>query len=545
MRKRSDEGPVTVHAVAGTYTVLLGIDVEPGLVDGLLGFSVERVDHTEGERYFLPNYLLFALNDVGDDPDHSSRENPVQELVWGDYTAKPAHTYTYTVTGMHGEPGNLVGGPSASVQVSTEDPDDGTHGVWFNRGVVASQAYQARFGSKAPSEVANGEAYTWLSRGLEEAMVAFIGRAVDDSFALRAAFYEFTYDPVLNALKVASDAGADVKIVVHEVEDTTKKSNLKAIERTGIGALCAPRTQTAIAHNKFVVLLRDGKPLEVWTGSTNVTEGGIFGHANVGHRIGDAAVAQRYLDYWGELVKDPDEDTLKAFDDESPTFPQGRADGPEPVTIFSRRTHLDPLQWYCRLADTATSGVFLTAAFGLTAEIKPVFDGHRDYLRYLLLDLQNEKIDAVRREPGNVVAAGGFKAKGGFRKWIADGLKNLNGFVDYIHTKLMLIDPLSDDPIVLTGSANWSDESVRDNDENMVVIRGDTRVADIYLTEFMRLFNHYRLRGKADPKPDELEPGPGTSPAERGRLHLKETDEWARPFFVAGSPEAKERELFR
>jgi phosphatidylserine/phosphatidylglycerophosphate/cardiolipin synthase-like enzyme len=109
----------------------------------------------------------------------------------------------------------------------------------------------------------------------------------------------------------------------------------------------------------------------------------------------------------------------------------------------------------------------------------------------------------------------------------------------------MLIDPLSDDPITITGSANWSDESIKRNDENMVVIRGDTRVADIYLTEFMRLFNHYRLRGKAKSGPTQLEPGPGTSPAERRRLHLKTDNSWATPFFVADSPEAKERQLFR
>ena len=78
----------------------------------------------------------------------------------------------------------------------------------------------------------------------------------------------------------------------------------------------------------------------------------------------------------------------------------------------------------------------------------------------------------------------------------------------------------------------------------MVVIHGDTRVADIYLTEFMRLFNHYRLRGRAGSSPTELEPGPGTSPAERGKLHLREDDGWARPFYVPGSPEAKERLLF-
>lgn len=31
----------------------------------------------------------------------------------------------------------------------------------------------------------------------------------------------------------------------------------------------------------------------------------------------------------------------------------------------------------------------------------------------------------------------------------------LNVFVPYIHAKLMLIDPLSDDPIIISGSANY------------------------------------------------------------------------------------------
>ena len=120
----------------------------------------------------------------------------------------------------------------------------------------------------------------------------------------------------------------------------------------------------------------------------------------------------------------------------------------------------------------------------------------------------------------------------------------MNTFVDYIHTKFMLIDPLTDDPIVITGSANWSDESVQRNDENMVVIRGDKRVADIYLTDFMRLFNHYRLRGRAKTPRTTIEPAAGVHEAQRGKLHLKPDDSWARPFYVANSPEEKERLLF-
>jgi phosphatidylserine/phosphatidylglycerophosphate/cardiolipin synthase-like enzyme len=56
------------------------------------------------------------------------------------------------------------------------------------------------------------------------------------------------------------------------------------------------------------------------------------------------------------------------------------------------------------------------------------------------------------------------------------------------------MDPLGSDPIVVTGSANFSKASTTDNDENMLLIRGNKRVADIYFTEFNRLFNHYYFR---------------------------------------------------
>lgn len=56
------------------------------------------------------------------------------------------------------------------------------------------------------------------------------------------------------------------------------------------------------------------------------------------------------------------------------------------------------------------------------------------------------------------------------------------------------MDPLGADPIV-TGSANFSDASTRKNDENMIIVRGDRRAADIYFTEFNKLFNHYYFRG--------------------------------------------------
>ena len=70
------------------------------------------------------------------------------------------------------------------------------------------------------------------------------------------------------------------------------------------------------------------------------------------------------------------------------------------------------------------------------------------------------------------------------------------------------MDPLGDDPVVVTGTANFSKASQVGNDENMLVIRDNKRVADIYFGEFMRIFDHLYSRyvvrklkeaGKDDP----------------------------------------------
>jgi phosphatidylserine/phosphatidylglycerophosphate/cardiolipin synthase-like enzyme len=78
--------------------------------------------------------------------------------------------------------------------------------------------------------------------------------------------------------------------------------------------------------------------------------------------------------------------------------------------------------------------------------------------------------------------------------WLKERLSGLNSNVRYVHNKFMLVDPLSDDPIVIVGSANFSDASTLKNDENMIVVRGNTRVADIYIGEFMRLYSHHAFR---------------------------------------------------
>ncbi len=120
--------------------------------------------------------------------------------------------------------------------------------------------------------------------------------------------------------------------------------------------------------------------------------------------------------------------------------------------------------------------------------------------------------------------------------WLKEKLTNLNNHVKYIHTNIYLIDPLSDDPIVITGSANFSNASTKNNDENMLIIRGDTQVADIYLTEFMRLFMHFYYR--------TIVKGIGFASTDPDKGFLKSDDSWSLPYYKQDTQKYRERLYF-
>jgi phosphatidylserine/phosphatidylglycerophosphate/cardiolipin synthase-like enzyme len=548
MRVRNQNGAISVQAVAGSYVVLLGMDATPEAAKGLLGFAIYRTDHTENEHYWLKGFKTFEATyphpPVG--MLVSTHEHPIQSFLWGDYTAKPDHQYTYQITPMYGQPKALKPGQPVSVQVNTESEDSGEHAVFFNRGVGGSQAYARRFNNQPPNKVPDRQAYIWLSRGLEEAMLKFIRQAKGKRYSLRAAVYEFSYVPVLKAFAEAAKKGADVKIVydARENQSGPKKTSDEAIRKTYLRKLMIPRTQNPsyIAHNKFIVLLKDGHPIQVWTSSTNFTEGGIFGQSNVGHIVRDPQVAQIYLDYWERLAQDPDAGNLRrenllATPDLTAVPP---ASGITP--IFSPRTMLTMLDWYVRALDSAQHSVCFTAAFGINAKFDAVLEQEKGYLRYLLLEKPGKSVEGsldYRANPDNRFAIGSLIQNDGLGRWVTERLTGLNKNVKYIHTKYMLIDPLGDDPVVISGSANFSTASTKNNDENMLIIRGNQRAADIYLGEFMRLFNHYYFRSYQQRQ--QAQPGSTLYQS----IYLDPDDSWTHAYYQPGSNREKERLLFR
>jgi len=152
-------------------------------------------------------------------------------------------------------------------------------------------------------------------------------------------------------------------------------------------------------------------------------------------------------------------------------------------------------------------------------------------------DAEVQKIQDLRKIPANRFAIGAFICMNEFDDWmwLTEKLSGLNTNVQYIHTKYMLVDPLGPYPLVVAGSANFSAASTTSNDENMLVIRGNTRVADIYLGEFMRLYNHYAFREWAASKQGQA--------AIKAQLQHLRTDDWWKDYF-GDTERSRQREYF-
>lgn len=695
MRSRKENSELSVHAVAGTHVVILGLNLKDDDVSGnnstpptlstmFSAMSVADDNSGAGGDKIVTNsssktssrdlFVGFAI----DRRDLSTLESislnfdnkPIKKFHYGDYTVVPGHQYQYSVRRMIEAPSRssysffsrpkfvTVGSPLV-VTVTTEDPSTGEHGVYFNRGVAGSQAYAEKFGEfrrwhkvkkygtpqwsstinplSIPNPAKRKEACSWLSRGLEEALLEFISQASDDRWQIRATAYELTHPEIVHAFAAAVERDVDVKIIRHVkgsyrpktrwndvvkdengnivkewIPDKTTEDCQRAIDAVGFRSFDHARVwhhdtfierhTSSIMHNKFILLLRNGKAAEVWTGSTNFTESAIYGQSNVGHIVRNESVAQQYLSYFNDLAKDPpgrsrnhsrksgegschDDDKAPMDDINEKLNPDPSGQQPQDTisVFFSPRKTSSLLDWYADRLGDATASVHFTAAFGVSQPIARVLnrdgksirdegvrrspriakrnetDDDGKLLRYILLDSHpsersSEKFRANAEKKGgeycdyfdfkklktNRIAYGAILSE---RKEEVDGgtspsehfsesLTGLGTFVDFVHTKYMLIDALTDNPTIITGSANFSIASVEQNDENMIVIQGDTAVADVYFTEFVRLFDHFYSRNKHN-----------ESKSPRSWGDVADDDSWLKPYFDTSNQLFRERML--
>ena len=82
------------------------------------------------------------------------------------------------------------------------------------------------------------------------------------------------------------------------------------------------------------------------------------------------------------------------------------------------------------------------------------------------------------------------------------------------------------------------------NDENMLIIPGDTSVADVYFTEFYRLFDHFKARDEYNALVDENK-SKGSTAVGRAWGDVVADESWLVPYFDPESQLYKERLLLR
>jgi len=554
MRNRNNENGLEATVIMGAHGALISIRItNEALINkpDFLGFEIKRDDLTENESYPLKGFKYFTesekplINGQLFDTD----KQPIQSFYWEDYTVKHMHDYVYHVIPVYGAPKNLRYGAEVGVRISSENDESAVHSIYFNMGVAGSLAYARRFNDQRPdqmTEAQKAEVRVWLSRGLEEALLGFIQKAIDGKLGLRAAFYEFTYPPVLLKLKEAVAAGCDVQIIYDSRKEKTENDEAitaaelpRTIHLDGqMIQILTPRTKDpqVPSHNKFMILLDGDQPTEVWTGSVNITDKGILGHSNVGHQIADVPVARQYLAYWNALVKDPDQAVFPGETEQIQSDLTKVSDFTENVTVFfsprEKKTILKTYGAFIESAEQMVCGIF---PFSFSKDMKASLSKASDGLKYLMVD-KIGNADGIVKDHNTLIVNGAY-----FTKPMFNWLREINsGFLlnknhnpgigtNYVHNKLLLIDPLSAHPVIIVGSANFSDASVVSNDENTIVIKGGPelrRVCDIYFTEFYRLFHHFFVRKATQ----EMNPGAAAADGADNPLHLKTDNSWVARF---------------
>jgi phosphatidylserine/phosphatidylglycerophosphate/cardiolipin synthase-like enzyme len=496
MRKETTKDGRKVVAISSEHTVALAMGWPQHETKDLLGFAI-RKHNPDGTTLWLENLLGFKGQvHVPGEPIPSS-EAPIQKMYWSDYKVRPGNDYGYDVIPVYGTPDALELHEDRAVQleISTETNAGQKNQVYFNRAVIASQAYVRNFGLVPPDS--DPRILAWLARGLDEALLNFIARAhTDKTMRLDVAAYHFDHPQIVAALKKVGKR-ARVSLAWKSSDDRKRNADASRILKKAGVSVHHRQHVRAISHNKYIIS-KDGagNPTAVLMGSTNFTVGGVSLQNNVSHIIENKELAEVYLKNF-ELVFDDDNAGLIEADGEWTGI------GPSSDIEINFSPHASgeriDLDRYVELVENAASSIFFatfraTDASLITALTAPK---KKTVVARGLVDKVYEQgagevilyHAAHEKDPAVVPATSVLRAVDPLSVELAR-----KGFSPLVHHKFILLDYNTPDCVVITGSANYSKNSSEKNDENTLILHRDQRVAQMYFGEFARIYEHYRAR---------------------------------------------------
>jgi phosphatidylserine/phosphatidylglycerophosphate/cardiolipin synthase-like enzyme len=513
------------------------------------GFAIERrLKDPQGheDEDFLPNRMGFENEVVpkppaGEAVTKPSTEWPFQRFSWTDHDADTGDTVSYRVIPIvRNDAGKLKRVQSEASEWSPErtlgTASDSNFRPFFNRGFVISQ-FMARFLADKKLTLAQFKntikdqddktIRRFLSGDLRLALINELRSAAKDKTDVFAALFEMSDDELIDEL-CALGGKAHVVLANGSIKPAPGETSAQARKRDGnkearakleaAGADIEPDNRFispgALGHNKFFVRTgKDGKPKSVWTGSTNWSPTGLCTQVNNGILIEDPKVAAVYLQQWKKLrgAGSTFPKTL-VTGNSKPILVGTDSPGNVRTTVWFTKTQKEvDLEALKAEVEAAKEGIlflmFMPGLAGLFSTVAARSAEPGLYVRGVVSDLPKgpgdesevevNLIDGGTHRPMNLDVIQPAGVAHPFANFAAEVTRNqfkANIGHAIIHSKVIVIDPFSADPTVITGSHNFSISASGKNDENFLIIKGDPELAEAYAVNILGAYSHYRWR---------------------------------------------------
>ena len=293
------------------------------------------------------------------------------------------------------------------------------------------------------------------------------GRLIDKINAaqtsIHIASFEFNLTPVAEALIAAKERGVDVRWVTDDefgIESDEEPGHGQFALMEDAGIEIRADTRSALMHNKFWIFDNE----LVWTGSTNITENGIFKQDNNTIVIQSPELAAIYEREFQEM-----------WDGEF---------GPTSTSqLIQQSTNVD---------GSLIKVIFTSEDPALEDAIIPVINSATKSIRFLAFSFTDYPLAnaMIQRSQTGVNVAGVFDKtqSGGQGAEIGTLLcaqvpVRQDGNPQFMHNKTIVVD----ERYVITGSLNYSTSAETSNDENVIII-DNPDIAKLYMQDFERVW---------------------------------------------------------
>jgi hypothetical protein len=518
---------INVKAYANADDVLIAWQPDTWSNDWV-GFQLERRNNTTQQSTVLSNRIPPKPGEKPvADGGISSTQSPFRRCIWADHSVVDTDNVSYRVTAMKdGANGTFTldsgsGSLWTAAVVASGDAGGGLE-AYFNRGTLMSQIVSRFVHGDASDESLRNfvkslsdpatQARRYLSGDALHQILAFLHDADRRGSQLHAAIYEMNDEELVSALKPFGSRG---NVLIGN--GTATKANI-AGELSGAGLTVKHRDlsnagrSSPSVHNKFVVESdAHGNAIRVLTGSTNWTTTGLCTQLNNVLIIENAAIAKRFLDQWNKLVAAGNAmpPALKATNS-NPT-----SDGN--ITVYFAATNGEAeFKPVLDLIKNAKEGaLFLMFMPGQSPLLEALLDRAQQndiYVRGVVSTMMASKNGDIVSVGGEVVKSGAPKQSFHDDVQLPHGVDAQNepswadvefsvnqihtaGMIAIVHSKAIVIDPFSDNCAVITGSHNFSVAASEKNDENLVIVRGNKKLAQAYALHINGVYDHYSWRG--------------------------------------------------